>query len=70
MSSTVRPIVVKANYEEIMKLAGEPHNLLGFNYALQTVLKMVKNSPSLVPSESKIESLGESIMEIEGGTNG
>ena len=66
MRSTVRPIVAKTNYEEIMKLAGEPHNLLGFNYALQTVLKMV-----LAPSKTKNESKGnESLKGFEGGTNG
>ncbi len=75
MSSTVRPVVAKANYEEIMKLAGAPHNLLGFNYALQTVLKMVKISLSLVPSESKNEFKGENGKNEfvkgfdEGGTN-
>ena len=49
-----------------MKLAGEHHNLLGFNYALQTVLKMV-----LAPSKTKNESKGnESLKGFEGGTNG
>jgi len=66
MSSTVRPLVAKANYEEIMKLAGEPHNLLGFDYALQTVLKMVKMTPSESKTIENETTQRKAIMDNEG----